>query len=129
MKTKLFLTVALGLGLVASSVLAQDSDKPGQPPPPPEGGPGGPGGHGGPGGPGGRGPGGPPPPPPILLMVFDTDKDGTLSADEIKKASESLAKLDKDGDGKLSKEELCPPPPPPGPKGDRKDSKKEAADQ
>lgn len=62
-------------------------------------------------------------------MVFDTDKDGTLSADEIKKAPESLAKLDKDGDGKLSKEELCPPPPPPGPKGDRKDSKKEAADQ
>ena len=56
-------------------------------------------------------------------MVFDTDKDGTLSAEEIKKASESLAKLDKDKDGTLSREELCPPPPPRGPGGNpRKDA-------
>lgn len=57
----------------------------------------------------------------MLLVIFDTDRDGTLSAEEIKKASESLAKLDKDGDGKLSREELCPPPPPPpGPKAEKK---------
>lgn len=43
-----------------------------------------------------------------LLRALDTDKDGELSADEIKNASAALKALDKDGDGKLSAEELRP---------------------
>jgi hypothetical protein len=55
----------------------------------------------------------PPPPPhlPPLLAVFDTDHDGVLSAEEIKNASAVLAKLDKNGDGQITKEEMRPPRP------------------
>ena len=64
--------------------------------------------------------GGPPPghrPPPPLIAALDTDKDGTLSAEELKAAPEALLALDKNGDGELSPQELFPhgpPPPPPG---------------
>ena len=65
-----------------------------------------------------EGHGGPPPPhegqpgmrrpvPPIM-RTLDLNHDGTISADEIAKASESLKKLDKNKDGKLTEEELHP---------------------
>ncbi len=61
----------------------------------------------------GRGPGHP------LMRLFDTNKDGVISADEIKKASEVLAKMDKNKDGKLSPNEM--PAPPEGFRGPRPD--------
>jgi hypothetical protein len=51
------------------------------------------------------------------MMALDADKDGTLSAEEIAKAPEALKTLDKNGDGKLAREELGPPRPPRGPRG------------
>jgi hypothetical protein len=61
------------------------------------------------------GPGGGPPPSP-LMTALDKDGDGTLSADEIKAASQALQALDQDGDGSLSRTELRPrrPEGPPG---------------
>ena len=41
-----------------------------------------------------------------LLFVVDADRDGTLSQGEIKTATEKLNKADRDGDGKLTAEEL-----------------------
>jgi hypothetical protein len=62
-----------------------------------------------------RGPGGPPGkghlPVPPLMAALDTDSDGELSETEIAKASTALKTLDKNNDGKLSAEELTPPPP------------------
>lgn len=66
-------------------------------------------GPGRPDGPGGR-PEGPPGPPPVVAAL-DANSDGTLSAEEIDGASGALKKLDKNGDGKLTREELMPPPP------------------
>lgn len=43
-----------------------------------------------------------------LMMALDADKDGIISASEVENASKALAKLDKDGDGALSPEELRP---------------------
>ncbi len=128
MKMKLVL-LTLALGISASLLTAQDAPaRPdGQRPPPPrEGGPGrqdrehrgpggpeedrrGPGGHDGPGGPEGdrRGPR----PPMPLLVALDLNHDGVIDAEEIAKASESLKKLDKNGDGKLTPDEIHPPRP------------------
>jgi len=72
-----------------------------------------------------RGPDGPPRPPgpphgPFggpIMMALDADKDGALSAEEIAKAPEALKTLDKNGDGKLTVDELGPPRPPRGPRG------------
>ncbi len=68
-----------------------------------------------PGGPGGPFPGGPPHP---LLMFFDLSRDGELSAEEITGAGDVLKSLDRNKDGKLTREELMPPRgfdgPPPG---------------
>ena len=63
------------------------------------------------------GPGGPPKgprdrqhrPPPPVITALDLNRDGTIDADEIAKASKSLLTLDKNGDGKLTREELRPP--------------------
>mgnify|MGYP002623483912 CR=1 FL=1 len=52
-----------------------------------------------------------PPPPPPLMAALDRDGDGEISADEIAKAAESLKTLDKNSDGKLSAEETRPPRP------------------
>ena len=43
-----------------------------------------------------------------ILRLFDTDKDGELSTEEIAKASAVLMALDKDGDKKLTATELRP---------------------
>jgi len=58
----------------------------------------------------GREPGreGPPPLRSPLFQALDTDHDGVLSAEEIQAAGESLKKLDKNGDGKLTEDELRP---------------------
>jgi len=108
MKMKLiFLTLALGVSTCLLS--AQDNNqRPGG------GGPGGPGGpNGGPGGPGGPGgfggPGGPRNSP--IIESLDLNHDGVIDAEELAKASESLKKLDKNGDGKLTPDEYRPPRP------------------
>jgi len=66
-----------------------------------------------------EGPKGPPPPDgkrpvPPLIHALDADHDGTISAQEMENAPESLKALDKNGDGELSPEELRPPGRPPG---------------
>ena len=43
-----------------------------------------------------------------ILAAVDTNGDGVLSAEEIRNAAESIRKLDKDGDGKVSREEAMP---------------------
>ena len=49
-----------------------------------------------------------PPVPPVLAM-FDGDRNGELSEKEIDAASDVLAKLDRNGDGKITREEMRPP--------------------
>lgn len=56
---------------------------------------------------------------PPLMAALDTNKDGTIDAAEIAAASESLKKLDKNGDGSITGDELHVRPggpggPPPG---------------
>lgn len=43
-----------------------------------------------------------------VVAAIDTDKDGSLSADEIGKAPEGLKSLDKNSDGKITGEEMRP---------------------
>jgi hypothetical protein len=93
--------IAVFLFSVAGLVFAQD----GQPPQP--------GGRGR----GGRGPDGDGPPfvqfggPPFALRdALDKDRDGKLSADELKAATESLKALDGNSDGKLDAAEIGWPP-------------------
>jgi hypothetical protein len=64
----------------------------------------GPGGKGGPGFGGGFGGAGFNP----IVTALDKNKDGKLSADEIKAAAEALKALDKNNDGEISAEELRP---------------------
>ena len=52
-------------------------------------------------------PGGRPPRP--EFGALDLNHDGTLDADEIRKAPESLKKLDRNGDGKITDDEVRPP--------------------
>lgn len=47
-----------------------------------------------------------------LMKALDADEDGRLSATEIENAPKSLLKLDKNGDGILSEEEMRPEPGP-----------------
>ena len=67
---------------------------------------------------GGEGPQGPPPrdekrPVPPVIHALDADHDGTISAQEMQNAPESLKALDKNGDGELSPDEMRPQGPPP----------------
>src|SRR5688500_12240744 len=43
-----------------------------------------------------------------LMAALDANKDGELDATEISNATAALKKIDKNGDGKLSREELRP---------------------
>jgi hypothetical protein len=74
-----------------------------------------------------RGPGGMRHMPPSPLMeALDVNHDGIIDAAEIANASAALKTLDKNGDGKLTPDELRPPRPqgghrpgrPPGPDGE-----------
>lgn len=57
-----------------------------------------------------------PPPVPPFFAVFDADHDMALSAEEIQATSEILTKMDKNGDRKLTLDEIRPPD---GKKGDK----------
>lgn len=50
----------------------------------------------------------PKPRPHPIIAAFDTDKDGVISSEEIEYAVTSLKALDKNGDGKLTPDELMP---------------------
>jgi hypothetical protein len=105
MKNKIAIALAvLALGASAFVASAQDNN-----PPPPGGGPDGQGGPGGPGGPGGMM--GRRPPPNLLMQALDVNHDGVIDADEIANAPAELKTLDKNGDGKLTQDELRPPRP------------------
>ena len=68
---------------------------------------------------GGRGPWHRPPPNP-LVEALDTDGDHVISPSELENATAALTKLDQDGDGQLTHEEMRPPlGPHGGPEGDR----------
>jgi hypothetical protein len=86
-----------GLAIAGSAAYLIAQDAGGQPPR-----------HQGPGRPGG--PGHHPPPPPVML-VLDANHDGILDASEIDNAPAALRTLDKNGDGKLTADELRPPRP------------------
>src|SRR5262249_56332422 len=107
------LILALALSGSALTLTAQDSgaQPPGDIPPPDEGGPAGPAGPGRPGGPGRMGRR---PPPSPLMLALDTNGDGIIDEQAIANAPEALKKLDKNGDGKLTPDELRPTLPPPG---------------
>ena len=51
------------------------------------------------------------PPPPVLFDALDADQNGKISIAEIQHAAGALAKLDQDGDGEITREELKPPHP------------------
>jgi len=93
MKTKTMLTLAALLGALSLTAHAQDAGGP------PEGG-----GQGGPG-PGMRRP------MPAIVTALDANHDGVIDADEIANASAALKKLDKNGDGKLTRDEYLGKPP------------------
>ncbi|HSY18357.1 MAG TPA: EF-hand domain-containing protein [Candidatus Acidoferrales bacterium] len=102
---KTALTLAAVLGALSLTAYAQDAGGP------PQGGPGGPGGQGGgPGGPGSHRP------VPAIIAALDANHDGVIDADEIANASAALKTLDKNGDGKLTRDEYMGKPPgrPPG---------------
>lgn len=50
--------------------------------------------------------GGPPPRGPAFFALLDSDRDGMLSGSELSNASELVAKLDRNGDGKLDPAEM-----------------------
>lgn len=98
------LAIALTFAMTACYLQAQDSSGP-----KPREGVGAAGGQGGGAG-GGQGGERKRPLPPIIAAL-DANGDGVIDAGEIAKAAESLKKLDKNGDGKLTMEECMPPRP------------------
>ena len=94
----------LALGTSAAIMIAQDNNTPNPGDTQPPGGP--------PAGPGARGfrPHRPPP----IIAALDANHDGVIDADEIANAPAALKTLDKNGDGKLTMDELMPPRPPRG---------------
>ncbi|NQT12245.1 MAG: hypothetical protein HQ582_05830 [Planctomycetes bacterium] len=54
---------------------------------------------------------------------MDTDLDGELSSEEIDAAPDRLKKLDRDGDGRLDRDELRAPPGCKGPPSDQMDQR------
>ena len=91
MKIKMVLTA---LTLSASAFLLNAQDAGGQPP------------EGGIGGPDGNHR-----PPDLVGQALDANHDGVIDADEIANAPAALRTLDKNGDGKLTPDELHPPRP------------------
>ena len=93
----------LALGVSGWMLTAQDSGNqtPNEQGPPPA-------------GPGSRGPRFHRFPPPPLFAALDANHDGVIDQAEIANASAALLKLDKNGDGKLTPDELMPPRPRPG---------------
>ncbi len=85
---KFLLIAAMALGASAVGVMAEDAKKQER----------------------GPRPDGPRPRMP-LIAALDANADGVIDADEINNASAALKKLDKNGDGKLTREELMPPRP------------------
>ncbi|HEX4342397.1 MAG TPA: EF-hand domain-containing protein [Verrucomicrobiae bacterium] len=112
MKTNKALIVLCALCASALVAAAQDGPPQGggsqdgqQGPPPGEG-------HGG-------GPGGHRPPPSPIMMALDANHDGVIDASEISNAPAALKTLDKNGDGKLTQDELRPQRPPQKPPSDQ----------
>jgi hypothetical protein len=101
MKTTAKLAIAaLAFGVSAWAIVAQNTGEP----------------AGNPDGP--RGPGGMHRPPvPAVVRALDANHDGVVDADEIANAPAALKTLDKDGDGKLTIQELMGPRPQRGPGG------------
>lgn len=58
-------------------------------------------------------------PAPPLVAALDANKDGEIDASEIAKASDALKSLDKNSDGKLTRDELRPARREGGPDGPR----------
>jgi hypothetical protein len=96
----------LVLGVSGWMLTAQDARNttPNDQGPPPNGAPGGP-----------AGPGRHRPPPPPIIAALDANHDGVIDETEIANASAALKTLDKNGDGKLTMDELMGPRPPRGP--------------
>jgi hypothetical protein len=96
MKDRMLIT-SLALGMTAWTATAQDQGGPPQPgnrPPRGE--------AGGPGGPGGGGQRFVPP----IVAALDANGDSVIDEKEIENATAALKKLDKNGDGKLTREEF-----------------------
>lgn len=102
MKSTKSIILALGL-LVPTLAFADNTDRPHRP-------------EGGRGDRGERGEHRPMVPP--LMAALDANQDGTVDAAEIQNASAALLKLDKNGDGQLTRDEIGhkAPKPPKGPR-------------
>jgi len=91
MKTNMNAMLAMvALGASTLIVSAQDNNNDGPPA----------------GGPPGGGQRGQRPPPPLVIGALDANHDGVIDADEIANASAALKALDKNGDGKLTRDEF-----------------------
>lgn len=126
MNKTLFSILALCTSVAVSDSLAQNRERgedrgqgrggQGGPPGGERGGFGGRGGEQGRGGPGGQSRGGRPNVMTFLpvLIALDTDKNGEISGKEMENAAAALKTLDKNGDGKLTEDEVRPERPPGG---------------